>query len=117
MESQKFIDLPWPSRTLHPNSRPHWARRASAARAAREAARIMAKGLGKIEADALRVTAVFSPPDNRRRDEDGMLSNIKAYLDGIADVIGVDDSKWQIAISSEMPRKGGNVRIILESVI
>jgi crossover junction endodeoxyribonuclease RusA len=63
---------------------------------------------------ALKVTAVFSPPDSRRRDEDGMLSNIKSYLDGIADAVGVNDSKWQIAIRREAPTKGGAVRIELE---
>lgn len=64
----------------------------------------------------LKVTAVFFPPDNRRRDVDGMLSSIKSYLDGISDVIGVDDSKWQIALRREEPRKGGLVRVELEHV-
>jgi crossover junction endodeoxyribonuclease RusA len=63
----------------------------------------------------LKVTAIFAPPDNRRRDIDGMLSSIKSYLDGIADVIGVDDSRWQIAIRREAPIKGGSVRIELEA--
>lgn len=76
----------------------------------------LAAGIRKGDPDIperIKVTAVFFPPDNRRRDIDGMLSSIKSYLDGIADVIGVDDSKWQIEISREGARKGGLVRIEL----
>jgi hypothetical protein len=64
---------------------------------------------------AVRVTAIFCPPTNHRRDIDGMLSSIKSYLDGISDVIGIDDSKWQIALRKEAPVKGGAVRIELEA--
>ena len=109
------VDLPWPPRILHPNERPHWAKKASATRAARFAASAMARKIGKIDADAMKVTAIFSPPSKHPRDLDGMLSNIKAYLDGIADVIGVDDSKWAIVPCWGEPCKGGNVRIVLEA--
>lgn len=115
----KTVDLPWPSRTLHPNARPFWATKASATKAARLAAQSMAKsaGLKYIHADSIKVTCIFSPPDNRARDQDGMLSSCKAYFDGIADVIGVDDSKWlHQAPLWGLPCKGGNVRIQLEVV-
>lgn len=110
------VDLPWPSRVLHPNARVHWGKRAKAAKAARLAAAWAAKAakLGPIEADLLKVTAVFSPPDDRPRDDDGMLSNIKSYLDGIADVIGIDDSRFRTFIRREPKRPGGNVRIEIE---
>lgn len=64
---------------------------------------------------ALRVTCKFSPPNNHAHDIDGCLSNIKAYLDGIADVIGIDDSKFEIVLRREAATKGGSVRIELES--
>ncbi len=44
-----------------------------------------------------------------------MLSACKAYFDGVADFIGVDDSKWSIAIRREGVVKGGLVRIELEA--
>jgi crossover junction endodeoxyribonuclease RusA len=112
------IDFPWPSRDLHPNARVHWAKKAKATKAARADAGWAAKaaGVGKIDAKTLIVTATFAPPDRRLRDHDGMLSNIKAYLDGIADVTGVDDSQWEIAIRRAAPRRGGNVRIEIEVV-
>jgi Holliday junction resolvase RusA-like endonuclease len=65
--------------------------------------------------ERLKVTAIFCPPDNRRRDIDGMLSNIKSYLDGISSAIGVDDSRFEIAMRREAPVKGGLVRIELEA--
>lgn len=111
------VNLPWPSRTLHPNARPHWSKKASATKAARFTASTMAKssGLTSIRADSLKVTCIFSPPDNRARDQDGMLSSCKAYFDGIADVIGIDDSKWlHQAPLWGLPCKGGNVRIQIE---
>lgn len=112
-----IVDLPWPDRKLHPNYRfSHWAPRAGAAKAARKTAAWSAKaaGLRPIDAIALSVTAIFYPPDRRRRDLDGMLSSIKSYLDGIADVVGVDDSKWVIGLQREEPRKNGAVRIVIE---
>lgn len=114
----RAIDLPWPSRTLHPNARPHWAQKSAATKAARLDAKWAAISVraARIEAKALKVTCIFSPPDNRARDVDGMLSSIKPYLDGIADVVGIDDSKWQIELCRGIPRKGGNVRIVLEII-
>ena len=114
------IELPWPPRELHPNSRAHWAKRAKAAKRCRVLGwgLTLEAGVRRNDPDipqALKVTAVFFPPDDRRRDEDGMLSNIKSYLDGISDVIGIDDSKWQIALRKEAPKKGGSVRIELEA--
>ncbi|TGQ11205.1 endodeoxyribonuclease RusA [Mesorhizobium sp. M4B.F.Ca.ET.215.01.1.1] len=114
------VDLPWPPRELHPNARVHWSKRAKAAKQCRTLGwgMTLTAGVRRNDPDIpqdLKVTAIFSPPDNRRRDVDGMLSSIKSYLDGIADVIGVDDSKWQIAIRREAPRKGGAVRIELEA--
>jgi crossover junction endodeoxyribonuclease RusA len=87
--------------------------KAKAAKRARNDAAWAARagGLQIIEATALDITAVFAPPDRRRRDADGMLSAIKNYLDGIADVVGVDDSKWSISIRRDEPVKLGAVRI------
>jgi crossover junction endodeoxyribonuclease RusA len=114
------ITLPWPPRELHPNSRIHWAKRAKFAKQCRTLAQglTLAAGVRRGDSDIphnLKVTAIFCPPDRRRRDLDNMLSSAKNFLDGIADVIGVDDSKWQIALRRDEPVKGGAVRIELEA--
>ena len=53
---------------------------------------------------------------NRRRDVDGMLSACKSAIDGIADVLGVDDSKWVFNLRRSAPKAPGTVRIEIEVV-
>ena len=113
------IILPWPPRELHPNARVHWSKRAKAAKAARAAGGWATKAAGVRKGDpdipqAVKAAITFYPPDNRRRDVDGMLSNVKSYLDGIADVIGVDDSKWAIEITRGSIWNGGEIHITIQ---
>ena len=110
------VTLPWMARELHPNWRGHWSVKASAARSARKWANWATKaaGLSKLDLASLKVTVVYHAPDKRRRDADGVLSSCKAYLDGISDVIGIDDSEWEIAIRKAEPVKHGAVKITLE---
>lgn len=108
--------LPWPSRDLHPNSRNHWSLRAKAAKAARYQAGLLALQAGwqgrVLPEGRLHVWIDAYPPDRRRRDADGLLSSCKAALDGIADVIGVDDRRFvPHPYVKDEPRKGGEVRI------
>ncbi|GAC1572981.1 MAG: hypothetical protein NVS3B5_02210 [Sphingomicrobium sp.] len=112
------VNLPWPDRALHPNSRSHWAIKADATKRARSDAAVaaLAAGLRKMSVSRLSVTAIFCPPDNRRRDTDGCLSALKASFDGIADVTGVDDHTWDIAIRRSDPVKGGNVLIEIRGI-
>ncbi len=113
-----IIDLPWPSKDLHPNARVHWSRKAKATKGARFDATFCAHAAGvtRINAERLSVLATFSPPDNRRRDEDGMLSACKAYFDALAEVVGIDDHFWKIAIETAPPVKYGNVRISITPI-
>ena len=100
------VQLLWPDKGLSPNARIHWAKRAGLVKRARRDAAVIARatGLRKIDADALDVAIIFCPPDNRHRDRDNMLSSLKPAIDGLADVIGVDDSRWEIAIRKAEPR-------------
>lgn len=105
------ISIPWPSRTLHPNARPHWAAKAKAVKKARNDAAWCAREAGIRRGDpdipqVPKVTAIFSPPDKRPRDLDSMLASLKAAFDGIADAMGVDDSLWEIGA----PRRGDPVK-------
>lgn len=112
------IELPWPVKELSPNARVHWAVKASAAKSARKNAAwaTRAAGLSKLDLASLKVTVVYHAPDKRRRDADGVLSSCKAYLDGVADVIGVDDSNFELAIRKGAPITHGAIRILLECV-
>ena len=109
--------LPWPDKRLSPNARIHWAKLAGAKSAAKRLAyyAVLEAGIGKIDADKISVRYVFYPPDNRARDTDNMLASCKAFGDGIALAIGIDDSKWELSIAPRGPvEKHGMVKVELE---
>lgn len=109
------LTLPWPPRELNPNTRhAHWSKLATAKRRYRAACAIAARsqGAARIEAGELAVSLLFVPPDRRARDLDNMLASAKALIDGLADVLGVDDSKWALTVSkSSDAQAGGFVRV------
>jgi crossover junction endodeoxyribonuclease RusA len=65
----------------------------------------------KVPRDARPLMSItFYPPDRRKRDLDGMLSAIKSGLDGLADAIGCDDSRWRLSLAVA-PEIGGFIRV------
>lgn len=110
------IILPWPSRELSPNSRVHWSKKAKAAKYSRLYAFVRAKeskwvvpATGKIT-----LTIEFVKPSRRRMDLDNMLAGMKPALDGIAQALGVDDSRFRYLLDvADEPIKGGVVRVTL----
>lgn len=116
MKQASFF-LPWPDKKLSPNARQHWAILAKAKSHAKERAFWLTKEarIGKIEAERLSVRYVIFPPDRRARDQDNIIASIKAYADGIAQAIGLDDSKWDISIVSGGSRgREGMIKVELE---
>lgn len=110
------ITLPWPDNKLSPNARVHHFVLARAKAKAKSAANILAflayREIGRPKIiGAVDVSITFHPPDNRRRDIDNMLASNKAALDGIADAIGVDDSKWNLSLSKGDPAPSGRVLV------
>lgn len=113
------ILLPYPPRELHPNGRAHWAVKAKHARRQRQDAVLLARqaGYDKVawpQEGPLCVWITGYPRDRRRRDADGMLSSTKWAIDAIAEVMGVDDSRFvpRPFISGET-RKPPVVRIVV----
>lgn len=45
---------------------------------------------------------------------DNCIAAMKAGLDGLADVLGVDDSRWELVATIGEPRKGGAVAVTVE---
>ena len=103
--------LPWPPRELSPNTRhAHWSQLARAKKRYRSACALHAQvqGARRMEVKRLQVHLRFVPPDRRARDLDNCIASMKAGLDGLADVLGVDDSRWRL--SAELaPAPGGMV--------
>lgn len=102
------VVVPWPPAALSPNKRLHWAIVAKEKRNYRKACFdcAVSQGVKRIEASRLHVELVFVPPTRRRYDIDNLLARMKSGLDGIADLIGVDDSKWDISIRRNQPPGG-----------
>jgi crossover junction endodeoxyribonuclease RusA len=83
------ITLPWPSKLLSPNGRPHWAAKGKAVAAARGDAKLaaiaaMRSSKWKTVRRAV-VSPVFYDPVVRRRDRDNHAAMLKSYYDGFAD--------------------------------
>ena len=104
--------LPWPPKELSPNGRTHWRVLAKTKKAYREACAWSAKeqGAGRIEAQKLHLTITFVPPNRRAHDLDNCLARLKSGLDGLADVLGVDDKHWTLTIAKS-DQVGGMVKV------
>ena len=94
------LTLPWPPPELSPNKRLHWAQLAKAKQKYRNECYLhaIAQNAKKITADRLEIGLEFVPPNRRKFDLDNLLARMKAGLDGLADVLGVDDSRWSISM-------------------
>lgn len=108
-----IVTVPWPPSALRPNKsrQGNWWEKFRAAKTYRIGCRWEARaaGLCQIEAESLPVKITFHPPDNRRRDRDNMIAALKSGQDGIADVLGVDDSLWVPTYAVGEPVKRGRV--------
>jgi crossover junction endodeoxyribonuclease RusA len=94
---QMIFTLPWPPKELSPNSRQHHMALARVKKRFRSACALTAlsQGAHRLQAEKLEVNLVFFPPDKRGRDVDNCVASLKAGLDGLADVLGVDDRRWK----------------------
>jgi crossover junction endodeoxyribonuclease RusA len=110
-----IFTLPWPPAKLSPNARLSPFEKARAVKAYRSGCswEATAAGLRKIEPGPLHLTISFAPPDARRRDLDNMLAALKPGLDGLSDVLGVDDHLWALTITRAAPVKRGAVSITI----
>jgi hypothetical protein len=106
------IQLPWPNKDLSPNARIHWAKKAKAAKAAKQVGHLCALE-SKIAVDwegEIHLWITFYPPDRRARDDDNLIASFKNYRDGIAQALGVDDKRFRThPWLSDQPIKNGVV--------
>lgn len=111
--------LPWPPKVLSPNARTHWATRSRAAKAYRSICFQLCRAarLPVPNGRAL-LSLEFIPPDRRRRDDDNCIAAFKSGRDGVAQALGIDDSRFvtQLQISAETI-KGGAVRVRISDYV
>lgn len=108
------ITLPWPPSALSSNSRGHWSKLAKAKKAYRAACAWTAKeqGLKPSASSRLHLSLTFYPPSRRAFDLDNCLSRMKSGLDGLADVLQVDDKDWSLSIM-KADQVGGFVKVFI----
>lgn len=111
------IRLPWPDPALFPNRRTHWHKLYELRTEAKRTAymltyeamqgKSMSMGSGKAP-----IEYEFCYPDNRKRDNDGMLGALKAAQDGIADALGIDDTRFEPVTLRRGENVGGGAVIV-----
>jgi crossover junction endodeoxyribonuclease RusA len=108
------ITLPWPDKALSPNasSPGNWHHKARKTKIAREVAywTALTAGAAHMVFDPpVFVHMKFIPPTRRRRDEGNLIGWVKAYLDGIADAIDVDDQHFRLTHDLDREHVAGEV--------
>lgn len=109
------IVLPWPPASLSGHAKGHWRSKASVTAKHREWARnaTLAEGAFEIEGTGdVRVIAAFYPP-TKRGDRVNFPNRMKPYWDGIADALGINDSRFLPSYVFGEPVKGGQVVVTL----
>lgn len=111
-EVELMLTLPWPPKELSPNARVHWRTLGTVKKAYRAACAWTAReqGARRMDAEKLHLSLVFYAPSRRAYDLDNALARMKAGLDGLADVLGVDDSRWSLSIA-RAEQIGGMVKV------
>lgn len=101
------VNCPWPHKSLTPNAKrkKHWSAYSDISNKYRGQCHLLTRAeIGRmVFARPPRISIAFFPPDNRRRDDDGMIGAFKAGRDGIADAIRHDDHTWRPEYSFRDP--------------
>ena len=110
-----LLTLPWPSRLLSPNARSHWAAKSKAAKAYRMTCFTLAleAGLRGVPWEGpIHLHLTFYKPSRRRMDMDNALASAKNGLDGLADALGVNDSRFRLHLEFA-EEIGGMIKIAI----
>lgn len=105
------IELPFPPSSLTPHAKGGWQKKAAATKSYRRLCAQVAQlqGLRSITAERIKARITIHRP-NLRRDYQNCISCLKAGVDGLADVIGIDDRYWEIEfVEGELCRPEGKV--------
>ena len=107
------VTFDWFPKALNPNWRGHWSKKAKAAKAYRYDCFILALK-GNLDVDwegPVNVSLTFHPPDKRRRDLDNCIASVKNLLDGVADALAVNDSRFRLSCWIGEPVNNGSVHV------
>lgn len=119
------IELPWPPRGLSPNARLQVFAKAKLFKSTKLLAGAVTKralldaGIDRVilagakdaagHGGVMNLQLFCTPPINRYRDEDNLIANCKAYFDGVADAMRINDTVFhfreQVWHDAEKPGK------------
>ena len=109
-----MISLPFPPSSLSGHAKGNWYGKSSVTKKWRQMACEAAKAAGYIvpEDGDISVHVTFYPPD-RRGDRVNFPNRCKPIFDGIADALGVNDSRFVPHFYFCAPTKPGRVEVVL----
>lgn len=116
LAGKKRLELPFPPADLTPHAKGSWRRKAAATKRYRRlcAQEAIVQGLRGMAAKRVRALVTIHRP-NLRRDYQNCISCFKAGVDGLADVIGIDDRYWKIDFEEgDLCRPSGRVVVEIE---
>jgi len=94
------VETGWPQPKLWPNNRAHrmqvWRAQQSATREAYWATNMVKPRGWKPNGERFKLTIRAHPSVTRNRDDDGLIGACKAFRDGIAHALDVDDSSFDL---------------------
>lgn len=109
------IRLPFPPASLSGHAKGHWRSKSGPTATHREWARLatLAAKPSVPAAGDIRLHVRFVPPD-RRGDRTNFANRMKAYFDGIADALRVNDSRFLPSYEFAEPQAPGFVLVTVE---
>lgn len=114
--SEQTVIFPWPPAILSPNGRPHHMALYRAKKLYKQACWALAKEAHMTAPADSRplVTMTFVPPTRRNRDADNLVAMMKAGLDGLAEAMGCNDSRFRLGMPVVLTDQiGGFVRVVV----
>jgi crossover junction endodeoxyribonuclease RusA len=93
-----IVTLPYPPSALNPNrsNGQHWSktRRAKTAYRRHCMQEMQAQKVKRTDATTVKITLTFHPPTAHARDVDNAVAAMKSAIDGLAEMLGLDDSNF-----------------------
>lgn len=113
-----MITLPFPHKALWPNGRAHWAIKHREFQKHKQWAYIATLSrlprCFKHNGQLVTLTYNITPKTANKIDADNAVAAMKAYQDGIAMALGIDDSAFAVpVVTFGKPLKPGGVEVIL----
>lgn len=117
--SEIRIEFPWSDRAITPNGHCSWQKRARLTLNARNLASLLTQSALKghrPEWKAVRLEWTLCPKTANYPDDNNAGGYVKAYCDGIADALRMNDATFRSTYAFGEPIKGGCVHVTISQI-